>query len=64
MVIVDVPEFPAETVTLVAFRENPGEELEPVGHAANKLKKSTDPRPVASSYPVVAGYSESPALEQ
>ena len=34
------------------------------GHALNKLKKSTEPSPLASSYPVVAEKDPAPAVEQ
>jgi hypothetical protein len=34
------------------------------GQALNKLKKSTEPRPLASSYPVVAENDPAPAVEQ
>jgi hypothetical protein len=34
------------------------------GHALNKLKKSTEPSPLASSYPVVAEKDPAPAAEQ
>jgi hypothetical protein len=34
------------------------------GHALNKLKKSTEPSPLASSYPVVAENDPAPAAEQ
>ena len=38
--------------------------VEDPGHAVSKLKKSIEPKPDASSKPVVAGYSEVPAVEQ
>jgi hypothetical protein len=37
---------------------------DPGVHAVNRLYRSTDPRPVASSYPAVARYSDSPVDEQ
>ena len=38
--------------------------VEDPGHTVSKLKKSIEPKPDASSKPVVAGYSEVPAVEQ
>ena len=35
-----------------------------VGHADSRLEKSSEPRPEASSYPVVAACSDSPTVEQ
>src|SRR5271156_2034656 len=63
-VIVEVPELPSAIVTLVAVSVNALEPLpEPLPNAASKLLKSTEPKPVASSYPVPAGYSDAPAAE-
>src|SRR5579863_7127624 len=36
-------------------------EEEPGGQAVSRLYRSIEPRPVAMSYPVVAGYSDCPA---
>ena len=65
-VIVIVSLTPDAGVDVAAARvvfEATSDVVEP-GHADNRLKKSIEPSPVASSYPVVAGYSDAPVLEQ
>jgi hypothetical protein len=66
-VMVMVSVAPEAGVLVAAVRElvvGSSDEEGPGVHAVSRLYRSTEPRPVASSYPVMAGYSDSPDDEQ
>ena len=58
------PEAGVELAAANVVSDAASEEAVDVCQLVNRLYRSIEPKPEASSYPVVAGYSDSPALEQ
>lgn len=64
MVIVSLAPDAGVDVAAARVVFEPTSDVVDPGQADNRLKKSIEPNPVASSYPVVAGYSDAPVVEQ